>query len=62
MKSVVGNSEYSFWCFISCKVKGVLRVEGGYFEHLLKHVISYIYYMQKCKAIELPMCLDSVFN
>jgi hypothetical protein len=43
MKSVVVNLEYSSWCFISFKVKGVLRVERGHFKHPLRHVISYIY-------------------
>ena len=38
----------SFWCSISFIVQGVLRVEGGHFQHVLRHVLSIIYYMQKC--------------
>jgi len=51
MKSIVQNLEYCFWCFISFTVQGVFRVGGGHFQHVLGHILSYIYYMQKCHWI-----------
>jgi len=55
IKSVVGNSKYGFPAFRFLKNQTCLRVV--YFQHLLRHAVSYIVYnVNKCK----PLSLSSI--